>query len=174
MVKHFNSVANLSTNLSFPTLPPSLFTMNRFLSDWLVTWGFLQATLGTCQIFWNLTLKTKQKKSLKNGILYSVYQLGKILACWSTYRILSSDLTIITFNQKLPVWFLFLVLQGTTYASITPLRYRINGAVRSSSFLNYYSLLSKGDKNISIVISSRYFRSVPFPPVSKMLVTDVL
>lgn len=35
--------------------------MNRFLSDWLVTWGFLQAGLGTCQIFENMSLKTKQK-----------------------------------------------------------------------------------------------------------------
>lgn len=64
MVKRFNSAANLSTNLFFPTLPPSLFTMNRFLSDWLVTWGLLQAGFSdNLSDIWKFESENKPEKS---------------------------------------------------------------------------------------------------------------
>lgn len=64
MVKRFNSAANLSTNLFFPTLPPSFFTMNRFLSDWLVTWGLLQAGLSdNLSDIWKFVSENKPEKS---------------------------------------------------------------------------------------------------------------
>lgn len=57
------SIVQQTYQQTFPSLPFLLpfFTMNRFLSDGLMTWGFLQPGLGTYQIFENLSLKTKEK-----------------------------------------------------------------------------------------------------------------
>lgn len=77
---------------TFPS-PPSPFYSEQIFIQLACDLGIFTSRFGNLSTILKFECENKTEKVL-NSILYSMYQLGKALICWSTYRILFSDLTI--------------------------------------------------------------------------------